>query len=134
MEITYPYWIFYINTDWGKDLMGTEILQKYGSLEARNTEAQEKASGKCEFNKSLEGMRLWPIFLILISTVSPLENSRQNVLGEAAAVRWAMGKFRNYLWGTEFTVLSNCSGLQKFFKSEANVPHVVYRRKPKFLK
>ena len=65
--------------------------------------------------------------------VSPLENSRDSFVGESATVMWAVGKFINYLWGSEFMVLSDCSGLQKFFESEANVPHVVHRWLAKLL-
>ena len=54
---------------------------------------------------------------ILISTVAPLEKSRHIFVGEAATVRWYIGNFRKYMWGAYFTVLSNYSGMQKFFKS-----------------
>ena len=72
-------------------------------------------------------MHLQPISFISRSTVSSLENSIKIFVGEAAAVRWAMVKFRKYLWVSEFTVLSYCSGMKKCFESEANVPHVVHR-------
>ena len=58
--------------------MGEVFLQAYDSVEERNTEAQEKSSGKCEFYMSLEVMRLLPIASISISTVLPLENSRHS--------------------------------------------------------
>ena len=58
--------------------------------------------------------------------MSPLEKSRHSFVGEADTVRWAIGKFRNYLWGSEFMVMSDCSGLKKISESEANVPHVAY--------
>ena len=45
-------------------------------------------------------MRLQPIYFISISTVSPLENSRHNFVGESAAVRWYIGNFIKYLWGS----------------------------------
>ena len=47
-------------------------------------------------------------------TVSPLKNSRHSFVVEKDTVRWAIGKFRNYLWESEFTVLSYCSGLKKY--------------------
>ena len=72
-------------------------------------------------------MYLRPISFISRSTVCPLENSKNIFVGESATVRWAIGRFINYLWGSEFTVLSYCSGLKKFFESEANVTHVVHR-------
>ena len=49
------------------------IIQADVSEEARKSEAQEKDGGKCEYEYSLEGMFLRPIYFILISTVPPLE-------------------------------------------------------------
>ena len=114
--------------------MGAVLLQADVSEEARKSEAQEKDGVKCEFDKYLEGMRLRPIYFILRSTVLPLEKSRHNFVGEAYSVRWYIGNFRNYLWGSEFMVLSDCSGLQKFFESEANLTNVVHRSRAKMLK
>ena len=70
------------------------LLKAYVSEEARKSEAQEKDGRECEFDKSLEGMRLRPIYFISRSTVSPLENSRHSFVGEADSVRLAIGKFR----------------------------------------
>ena len=39
----------YINTDYSKYDMGVVLLQVDESLEARKSDAQEKADGKCEF-------------------------------------------------------------------------------------
>ena len=111
----YPHQELYITLDCFKDVMGEVILQADNSVEARKSEAQEKSGGKYEFDTSLEGISLRNISCILISTVSPLENSRHSFVLEAAAVSWSVGKFRKYLWVADFTVLSNCSGLQKIF-------------------
>ena len=113
--------------------MGVVLLKSDYSLEATNAEAQEKVGENGEFDKYPEGIRLRPISFILISTVSPLEKSGYIILGEAAAVRWDIGNFRQYLWGEEFTLLSDCSGLQKLFESESNVPHVVHRWRSELL-
>ena len=40
--------------------------------------------------------------------------SRHIFIGEADAVRWDIGKFRKYLWGSEFTLLSDFSGMRKY--------------------
>ena len=79
--------------------MRAVLLQEDVSAEERKLEAQEKDGGKCEFDKSLEGMRLKKSF-VPRSIVSPLENSRCSFVLEADIVRWAIGKFRNYLWGS----------------------------------
>ena len=84
------------------------------SQKKKKLEAQEKAGSKCEFDKSLEVIRLQPISCISRSTVLPLENSRHSFVKEGAEVRWAIGKFRKYLWVSEFRVLSYCSDLKKY--------------------
>ena len=62
-----------------------------------------------------------------MAVVLPLEYPIHIFVGEGAAVRWAIEKFRNYLRGAEFMVLSNCSVLKKSFESEAIVPHMVHK-------
>ena len=49
---------FYIKTYCSKYGMSVVIMQEYDSVEARNSESQEKDGGKFEFEKSLEGMQL----------------------------------------------------------------------------
>ena len=90
--------MFYIKIDWHNDRIGSLLLQAYVSEESRNSEAQENYGGKCEFDKSLEVMRLRPIYFISRSTVLPLEKSIQIFVGEAAKVRCTIGNFRKYLW------------------------------------
>ena len=48
-----PYFIFYIKMDWSKDGIGAVLLRQDSSAEARKSETQEKAGGKCEFDKYL---------------------------------------------------------------------------------
>ena len=52
LVIRYPYRRFYINTDWSKDGMGVVLIKSDDSLEAINSEAQEKVGENCEFEKS----------------------------------------------------------------------------------
>ena len=72
LSIPYPSRNFYIKTYWSKDGIVAVLLQSDVSDEARKKEAQEKAGGNCEFDKSLEVMRLRPISFISRSTVLPL--------------------------------------------------------------
>ena len=66
LEIPDPYRIFYIRMDWYKYVIGKVLLQAYGSAKARTSKSQEKARGKCEFEKYLKGMHLQPIYFISI--------------------------------------------------------------------
>ena len=90
----------YIKTEWSNYGMWAVLFQEDVSEEARKSEAQEKDGGKCEFDKSLEGISLRKIYFISISTVSPLDKSRHSFVGGAASVRWAIRKSRKYLWGS----------------------------------
>ena len=65
--------------------------------------------------------------------VSLMENSRHRFVGEAATVMCAIVKFRKYLWGSDFTVVLDCSEIQNIFGSEAKVPHVVDRWRAELL-
>ena len=58
LTIPDPSRIFYIKTDWSNYGMGSLLLQADVSVESRKSEAQEKDGGKCEFDKSLAGIRL----------------------------------------------------------------------------
>ena len=73
------------------------------------------------------------IFFISRSTASPLGKSRHIFVGEASTVRWSIGKFRKYFSGSDFTLMSDCSGTKTFFESEDNVPHVVHIWQDKLL-
>ena len=113
--------------------MGVVLLKSDGSLEATKVEAQEKVGENGEFDKYPERIRLQPISFISRSKVSPLEKSRYSFLREAATVRWDTGEFRQYLWGEEFTLLSDCNVLKTFFELEDNVPHMVHRWRSELL-
>ena len=54
----YPSRRFYIKIDWSKDKILAVLLKSDDSEEARKSEAQENYGRKCEFDKSLEEIRL----------------------------------------------------------------------------
>ena len=72
---------FYIKTDCSKDVLREVFLQAYDSEESRKSDGKENDRGKCEFDKSIEGMRLRPMYFISRSKVPPLENSRHSFVG-----------------------------------------------------
>ena len=76
IERLYPFQWFYINTEWQNSVMVVVLLQEDESVEAINSDEQEKDGGKCKFDNSLEGIRLRPISFISRLNVSPLEKSR----------------------------------------------------------
>jgi hypothetical protein len=50
-------------------------------------------------------------------------------VGELATGRWGMEKFRVYLWYKEFTWITYCSGITKFYDMELMPTHQVQRWK-----
>ena len=81
------------------------IRQSDDSVEPKQSEAQEKDIGRCEFDKYLKRTHLRPIYFISRLMVSPLEKSRNSFVGESDAVKWDIGKFSKYFWVADFTVL-----------------------------
>ena len=116
---------FYLKTDWSKEGMGAVLLQADDSDEARAAEKAEKDGGRCEFDRTIEGLRLRPIAFISRRTQTAIEKSAHSYVGEAGTIRWAVGKFRHYLYGASFTVLTDCSGLKSFFENTDHASHVV---------
>ena len=55
------------------------------------------------------------------------ERDYHSFVGEVATGRWAMKKFRQWLIGKEFTWITDCSGLIKFFEGEYDITHTLKR-------
>jgi hypothetical protein len=116
----------YLKTDWSKDGVGVALLQAEDTPEARAAEDREADGGPCEFERSVSGLRLRPIAFFSRKTTSKSEQSLHCFVGEAAAVLFGVRKCRKWLVGKEFTILSDCSGLNGFMDPKANdkvMPH-----------
>ena len=115
---------FYLKTDWSKDKMGAVLLLADDSPTASTAEDRERAGGKCDFDCTKSGLRLRPI-AFLDRTTTPPEWSFHSYVGEVATGRWAIGKFFKYLYGTEFTWLTDCLGIQFFMDSDTRANHML---------
>ncbi len=126
---------FYLKTDWSKHGKAAVLLQADPEDDiAKEAELREIAGGKCEFDKTAKNqhLRLRPISFI--SQQNPqVEESWHSFLGEAATGLFAMKKFRRWLIGQMFTWLTDCSGLEQFFESDAIPTHFVQRVKVQLL-
>ena len=76
---------------------------------------------------TISGLCLQPIDFISRRTKGA-EKSIHSYVGEAATLWWAVDKLQKYCYRAEFTVLTDCSGLQKFFESEDHVHHAIRRK------
>ena len=125
---------FYLKTDWSKGAMGAALLQP-DQDHAESTQAMnnEIKGDICVFDATLSGLRLHPIAFISRRTTEP-ERSYHSYVGEACAGIWAIEKFRPYLFGREFTWLTDCSGLRKFFEGDDIPSHMIQRWRMQLLR
>ena len=74
---------FYLKTDWSKRAQGAALLQPASEdAEAMEAMLREAAGGKCEFDLTKSGLRLFPIAFISRRT-SNIEESYHSYVGEA---------------------------------------------------
>ena len=123
---------FYLKTDWSCLAQGGVLLQADLTEGAEASMLREMWTGECEFDKKIEGLRLRPIYFISQYRTEP--SSRHSFVGEAATGRWAMLKFKKFLLGREFTWITDCSGLRKFFETEYEATHTIQRWKLELLR
>jgi hypothetical protein len=62
-----------------------------------------------------------------------MTSSQHSFVGKAATGRWAMLKFKHHLISREFTWITDCSGLLKFFETDYKATHTMKRFKLKLL-
>ncbi|CAJ1965610.1 unnamed protein product [Cylindrotheca closterium] len=115
---------FFLKTDWPSNAMGAVLLQAGTTEEAEESMRKEIEGGKCKFDKSMSKLRLRPIAFIS-RICKGKERDYHSFVGEAATGRWAMKKFRQWLIGKEFTWITDCSGLTKFFEGEYDITHTL---------
>ena len=125
---------FYLKTDWSKNAMGAALLQPNPDDDAAMLAMKDEIAGEaCQFDQTKSGLRLHPIAFISRRTAGP-EQSYHSYVGEACAGIWAIEKFRPYLFGREFTWLTDCSGLRKFFEGDEVPTHMVQRWRMQLLR
>jgi hypothetical protein len=102
---------FYLRTDASKHGHGNVLLQPgddKDSIEAMNKEIN---GGPCLFDTSTScKLRLYPIGFSG-RKCSTAESYLHSFMNEALAVNFGIDKWRIFLWGKEFTVLTDCRAL-----------------------
>ena len=124
---------FFLKTDWSKDAMGSGILQSEQSEKAEEALMAEINGGKCEFDKTVNGLRLRPIAFIS-RRCTGRERDYHSHVGETVAGKWAMDRFKHWLLGREFTWITDCSGILKFFEMGHEATHTMQRWKMEMLR
>ncbi len=91
-------------------------------------EQAEALGGPCMFERTIGDTRFRLRPVIMISrNCTERERSYHSYTGEACAGHWAMNKLRRFLVGKEFTWMTDCSGLKKFFEVDDMPSHVHQR-------
>ena len=118
----------YLKTDWSKEGFGATILQAHDNPNAHNAEHNETTGGPCTFDATItnKNLRLRPIAFIS-RRCSDSERNYHSYVGEAATGIWAIEKFRHFLFGREFTWITDCSGLRQFFEGIDTPSHIIQR-------
>lgn len=103
---------FYLKTDWSKWAFGAVLCQP--SDKDIPTMKEDIAGGDCIFDLTVDGKRLRPIFFINRKTSDRVKHDHFSV-GEAKAGNWAFAKFQRYLFGAQFTWLTDSIRMKKFW-------------------
>jgi hypothetical protein len=116
---------FYLKTDWSSLAWAAVLLQPDVNLDgATAAMINEQQGGQCEFDITTNGLRLRPL-AFLSRRADKSQHHWHSYVGEAATGVWAMEKWRNYLVGSQFTWLTDCSGLEQFFESSEITSHMI---------
>jgi hypothetical protein len=75
-----------------------------------STILSEEYGGPCLFDRTKSGLRLRPIMFF-----SRTELYYHSYLGKAETGLWAIGKLQHCIWGSPFTWITPCGGLERFF-------------------
>lgn len=102
---------FYLKTDWSSKGMGTVQIQVVDNDDvADDAEVAEYEGEPCQFDTTINALRLHPV-ACLSRKCLPQEALYHSYMGKAATGIWVIEKFCQYLYGKEFTWITNCSGL-----------------------
>ena len=102
---------FFLKTDWSNAGMGGILMQAASDDASQQALRDLEAGGDCTFDLTLRGPRLRPVKFIS-RCCDEKESHFHSFVGEAAAGRWAIGRFRQYLWGHKFYWLTDCSAIK----------------------
>jgi hypothetical protein len=124
---------FFLKTDWLKHTMGLVILQAEATTKAKEALLNKISGGKCEFDKTINGLQLQQLAFISRRCTGGERDYRSHV-GKTVAGKWAMDKFKHWLLGREFTWITDCSGILKCFKMGHEAIHTIQRWKMEMLR
>ena len=73
------------------------------------------------------------ISFISLKTKTSFKRSSHLYVEEAGVIQWAVKNFRKYMYGMEFTVMTDYSSLKTFFENTDHTSHMMQRWKAKLL-
>jgi hypothetical protein len=122
---------FYLKTDWSKWAFGAALCQP--SDEDTESMTREIHGGECEFDLTIDGKRLVPLFLISRKTTDREKHDHSSV-GEAKAGNWAFGKFHRWLFGAQFTWITDSIRMKEFLDNVDDPSHQCQRMRMNMLR
>ena len=103
---------FYLRTDACKNGHGNVLLQPGDDETSIKAMNDEIAGGKCQFDTTLKEtlLRLFPLGFSS-RKCSKAESFLHSFMNEALAVNFGINQWKVFLWGKEFTILTDCRAL-----------------------
>ena len=113
----------FLKSDWSAEGMGFIIMQPADDDESKTALKTLTSKGICTFDLSMNGARLKPVRFGSRSCTDT-EKNFHSFVGEAAAGRWAIAQNRNYLWGTHFYWICDCSAMKEVLDYQGSIAMV----------
>lgn len=100
----------YLKTDFSSLSLGFALCQPSTDQDSIDAMNEEINGAPCRFDTKLKGLRLQPIAFGSRCTIGN-EKHFHSYPGEALCASWAIIKNRHFLWGKEFTLMTDCRAL-----------------------
>jgi len=109
-----------LKTDWSS--LGLSFILMQPADDEVSKKASEKlcAGHGCDFDLAMTGPRLQP-FHCGMRACRGTEQHYHSFVGESAALRWAIAKNKNYLWGSRFYCLCDMKSLDKLLEYDGPI-------------
>ena len=100
----------YLKTDFSAKSLGYALCQPNQDKESLEAMREEMNGGPCKFDMTLKGLRLLPISFGSRRTIGNEQHFHSHP-GETLAANWGINKNRHFLWGAEFTLITDCHAM-----------------------
>ena len=110
----------FLKTDWSAIGMSFILMQPENGTASRKATDTLLSTGQCLFDLKMAGPRLQP-FASGYRACTETEKHYHSFVGESAALRWAIAKNKDYLWGQKFYCLCDMKTLYKMLEYDGPI-------------